>query len=226
MIAPQHPSPLVGEGPRSGEGGLTVACVLRSGGEYTPVHVEALRAGVAAHLKAPHRFVCLTDMKVACETIALEQDWPGWWSKIELFRPGIFAGPVFYADLDTIVTGPLDELVRGHEFTVLRNFWKPDRIGSGLMAWDADLSRIYYAFRCNPDRFIRDYKTPERWGDQSFIKDHSTFEPERWQAKYPGKIVSYKFHVRDAGRVPPGAAVVCFHGQPRPWATNLWKKAA
>jgi hypothetical protein len=196
---------------------LTVACVLKSGGDYKPSHVLALRDGVARNLTLPHSFVCLSDMKVSCETIPLLRGWPGWFSKLELFRPGIFEGPVVYWDLDTIIVGSLDPIALGHKFTVLENFWRPDRIGSGMMAWDCDLSKIYTDFLGNPDRFISLYRTPEKWGDQAFIKDHTPVRPELWQRKFPGKVVSYKIHCRDKGRVPDGASVICHHGQPRPW---------
>jgi hypothetical protein len=208
---------------------LTVACVLKSGGDYWPEHVQALRDGVERNLSLAHRFVCLTDMEVDCERLPLRNGWPGWWSKLELFD-GRLEGSVVYLDLDTIVVGSLDEIAIGHRFTVLRNFWaevygEHDRIGSGLMAWDCDLSAIYHAFAAEPERFIREYKTRAKWGDQGFIKDHTPVEPERWQDKHPGKVVSFKKHVRPAGRVPVGAAIVAFHGQPRPFDLSMRQRA-
>lgn len=163
--------------------------------------------------------------------IPLRHDWPKWWPKIELFHPDM-PRPVLFADLDTIICGPLDDVALGHQFTVLENFWHKDRIGSGMMAWDCDLSAIYTAFAQAPARFMREYVTQERWGDQGFIKAHSPVEPERWQRKHPGKVVSYKHHCRPGvnpkmsiiGKpvIPAGASVVCWHGQPRPWKTPLW----
>jgi hypothetical protein len=58
---------------------MRVACVLRSGGEYTAAHVERLRAGVARHLPGVG-FVCLSDVPVDCERVELEHGWPGWWA--------------------------------------------------------------------------------------------------------------------------------------------------
>lgn len=87
---------------------LTIACVLRSGGVYDAEWVAKLQRGVARHMTLPHRFVCLSDVDVPCERIPLVTDWPGWWSKIELFRKGLFDGPVLYTDLDSVITGPLD----------------------------------------------------------------------------------------------------------------------
>jgi hypothetical protein len=216
---------------------LTVACVWRSGPEYLLTHVIALATGIQERLTMPHRFFCLTDcgavagqvlIRCGIEPVPLKHGWPGWWSKIELFRPGLFNGPVFYADLDTLIVGSLDDLVLGHRFTLLRNFWADrqgeDRVGSGVMAWDADLRIIYERFCQAPERTMQEFVTTERWGDQAFIKLHSPFEPDRWQDKHPGRIVSYKRDVRPAGRIPDGASVIAFHGEPRPWDTPLWKQ--
>lgn len=202
---------------------LTVCCVLRSGGDYGPHHVAALQQGVTSHLSIEHRFVCLSDVDVPCERIPLRHKWQGWWAKVELFRPALFWGPVLYLDLDTIIVGSLDEIVLGHRFTVLRSFWsakykEPQRIGSGVMAWNADLSDLYRIFASSPEMFIRKYRTKARWGDQGFIKDYSPIEPERWQDKHPGKVLSFKQHIVKLGHVPPESAVIAFHGRPRPWA--------
>lgn len=208
---------------------VTVACVLKSGGIYKAAHVKALRDGVERHLTLPHRFVCLADKKVDCEHIPLTQGWKGWWSKIELFD-GRLTGPVFYLDLDTRITGSLDNIVLGHHFTVLRNFWaeayrEPDRIGSGLMAWNTDLSAIYRAFAAAPRRFMREYVTTARWGDQAFVKEHTPIPMGRWQDKHPGKVVSFKKHVQPNEGVPEGASVVVFHGPPRPWEMKPHEQA-
>ena len=202
---------------------ITIACVLKSGGEYAPRHVYQLQTGFVRHAKVPFNFVCLSDLPGnGYSVIPLKHNWKGWWSKLELFRPGLFDGPVFFADLDTIVVGNVDELLTGHCFTVLENFWSTQRIGSGLMAWDCDLSAIYEKFSEAPERYMAEGVTTENWGDQGFIRFNSPIEPERFQRKHPGKVVSYKFHCK-AG-VPPEASIVCFHGKPRPWLTELWGK--
>lgn len=216
---------------------LTVVCVLKGGGDYRPEHVHALRDGVARNLTTPHQFVCLTDMAVDCDHLWLLRGWPGWWSKMELFD-GRITGPTLYLDLDTIITGPLDEIVIGHTFTVLRNFWaveynEPNRIGSGLMAWDEDLSAIYKTFASKPDHFLCKYKTKggsstfirAHFGDQMFIQHHTPILMERWQDKFPGKVVSFKKHVLPNGGVPKGASICCFHGVPRPWNLKPHERA-
>lgn len=207
---------------------LTVACVLKTGGDYLPSHVEALSSRVWDNLKIAHKFICLTDvpdkMPKGVHGIELPDNWPGWWSKICLFKKGLIEGPVFYLDLDTIPIKDMDDIVLGHHFTVLQNFWTTTGlIGSGLMAWNCDLSHIYDAFKKNPQHFISTYKTKQQWGDQGFIAKHSIERWDFWQHKHPGKIVSWKLNCQ-AG-VPEEASIVCFHGQPRPWKTPLWRNA-
>lgn len=201
---------------------LTVACVLRSGGEYRPEHVLRLRDQVAKWLFLPHEFVCLTDRPVAgVRCVLLRHDWPGWWSKIELFRPGVLTGAVLYLDLDTLIVGPLHDLVLGHRFTVLRNVWVDpphERIGSAVMAWDGDLSAIYEAFRADPVGFMTEGTTKDNLGDQGFIQRHSPVPMARWQDLHPGRIVSWRRDCR-AG-VPAGASIVCFGGPVRPWTVG------
>ena len=94
---------------------LTVACVLRTGPDFRPEHVLALHNGVRRNLSIPYRFVCLTDQvaevsKLGIEARPLPHRWPGWWAKLNLFAPGMFAGPVLYFDLDSMVIGKLDDI--------------------------------------------------------------------------------------------------------------------
>lgn len=204
---------------------LTVACVLRSGGDFTPSHVDHLRDGVARNLSLPHRFCCLSDMEVDCERIPLRTDWPGWFSKLEMLKPGLFWGPVVSFDLDVVITGSLDDLVLGHRFTVCDDFYHPGQINSSMMAWNTDLSDIFMAFGADPERNMRTYRTRAHWGDQGFIRDHSPVTPDRWQWKYPGRVVSFKADVLKDRRVLDGASVCIFHGRPRPWELGQSQRA-
>lgn len=199
---------------------LIVACVLRSGGEYGPEHVLRLRGQVATALSRPHRFVCLADCAVeGVETRALLHDWPRWWAKLELFRPGLFDGPVLYLDLDTSLFGRIDDMALGHRFTVLRNVWvnPPNpRIGSAVMAWDGDLSALYAAFAADPERHMAECVTKEKFGDQGFIQTHAPIAMQRWQDLFPGRVVGFR---RDcANGIPAGASIICFGGPVRPWS--------
>lgn len=190
---------------------LTVACVLKASGIYDASWVARLRDGVARHLKQPHRFVCLSDVDVPCERIPLVHGWPGWWSKIELFK---LEGPVLFFDLDTAIVGDLSDVASQADewrFTILRDFYRPHGLGSGVMAWCCDVSRIYERFAGMSEYWMKEIG---HRGDQGFVEAVVNFDGiDRWQDVVPGQIVSYKVHCRDG--IPVGARVVCLHGRPK-----------
>lgn len=204
----------------------TVATVLRSGGEYTPEHARAILSGLARYRAPgdpPVRFVVLTDLPYfGVERIPLSTGWPGWWAKMELFRPGFVPDGerVFYLDLDTVVTGSLSDLL-GYEgeFAALADFYWPASLGSGVMAWKAGtgLTKALWdaAWRVNPN--ARD--TQLHYGsDQGLIQEVVGRYYDRIQALYPEQVVSYKVHCQGPPPVlPENARLVCAHGVPKPW---------
>jgi hypothetical protein len=204
---------------------LLVLCVCKSGGEYSAEWVRKLKDGVARNLTVPYEFKCLSDIEVP-DRIPLRHKWPGWWSKIELFRE--ITGPTLYLDLDTVITGPLAHLVNlPDDFAMLRNFHVPAFVGSGVMWFGKPQKHVYERFCEKPFKWI-EYHDRKRdgpyLGDQAFI----------WEAM--GKkvahlpmetIKSYKFHCKDG--LPENTSIVCFHGQPKlpdvkaDWITENWK---
>lgn len=188
---------------------LTVATVYKTGGQYTADHVYRLREQVR-RVSPDAAFVPLTDADLVIPSITLTDGWPGWWSKIELFRPGLWSGHVVYLDLDTDVIGPLEALKRDR-FTMLSDFYRPQQPASGVMAWKgAGPQAVYDAFRKSPARFMSAYTTTARWGDQGFIRDHAG-EIHR----FGDEVCSYKVHCKNG--VPKTANVVAYHGNPKPW---------
>jgi len=112
---------------------LTVACVLWEGNFRTRNYdfgwVRKLKSMVSNNLTIPHEFVCLSNVsfpkpyhKLGIKTIPLKNDWPGWWSKIELFTPGLLTGRVLYLDLDLVIIKNIDGMVKYNSpFTLLPN---------------------------------------------------------------------------------------------------------
>ena len=213
---------------------LTIACVLKSGGIYEAEWVRKLRDAVARNLPEKHRFVCLSDVDVPCERIALQHDWPAWWSKIELHRKGVVDGPTLYLDLDTVIVGEIrwHGLMRSDaDFAMLRSFWAENMVGSGVMWWsgDGDTDKVYQKFLRQPEAYIAHHernKDGPYVGDQAFVWDVMGREVPAINDHMPG-IYSYKMHCK--GRLPEDAAIVCFHGKPRPtevnteWMTEHWR---
>ena len=199
---------------------VTVLAVLKSGGIYTPEWVGKLHRGVARHLIQPHRFACISDVEVPCERIVPDVDWPGWWLKIFMFKPGIINGPTIYMDLDTVITGSLDELVdQPYSFAMLRNFQDATMVGSGVMWFKEKAPEgVYERFLQDPKRIMDFYENAKHgsyMGDQAFLYDFLNREIETLHSP---ALRSYKVHCRNG--LPEGTSIVCFHGRPRPTEIN------
>lgn len=202
---------------------MTACCVLRSGSIYTAMWVERLQRQVERHL-APERFVCLSDIAVPCDRIALKHGWPNWWSKCELTAPGNFPDGelVLYVDLDTVIVGDLSPL-RSYErdFATLRDFYSPEIAASGVMLWRAGTVPIYEAALAEPMFPPRHHGRSDNWWNTVIMPD------DYLQDAFPGMFGSYKVDNLEEG--PGDFAVCCFHGVPKQcdlsegWVAEAWQ---
>ena len=207
---------------------LTFLTVLKSGGEFKPEHVIALKDMIEKNITIPHRFVCLTDIDVSCETIKLRHNWKGWWSKIELFREDVVTGKSLYLDLDTVIVGNLDIVeTLSYDFAMMDvNPQRKDAIGnSGVMFFGRPQVHVYEKFRRTPNDFIRfhEQKKKDRYlGDQAFISD-CFMKVDKIHNQLPNLIRSYK-HNNCQYAYPKNTSIICFGGFHRPWNSSGWVK--
>lgn len=213
---------------------LTVICVLKSGGGvYEEVYVKRLRNVVDKCLTVPHQFVCLTDIPEQiefCQTVSLKHNWSGWWSKIELFRPGVFDCQSLYLDLDTLIIKDICEL--GNlaielDFAMLRGLSKEavkgDYPSSGVMLGNfSKQSTIYDKFVLEAEKFIdkgdREHKSrlwPGQGGDQGYIADVVGFDIDKIQDYLPSDYIKGKRFFNLNKALPLGTKVVAWSGVPR-----------
>ncbi len=196
---------------------LTVWCVC-VGDKYGADDVYRLAAMVQRNLRAPYWFRCLSDREIpGIDCLIPEALWPGWWSKLLLFRHAT-EGAHLYFDLDVVITGDITGLVSA-SLSLPKN-WAQSGYGgcqSSVMAWSGDYSRIADAF--DPAQLSAPagnhgfYGPQQLWGDQEFITALMGAPGECHVEPMHG-IVSYKYHCRQG--LPAGVAVVCFHGLPKP----------
>jgi len=201
---------------------LVVACVLRSGGRYTAEYAQKLFRSVSRHLDTPAPFVALSDMDIpGVRVIPLRYSWPGWWSKMEIFRHDVFIGKrVLYFDLDTIITGNLKDIQAVQDNTFLQDFYSPKAINSGVMMLN-DRVPMWKDFYENAHGIMGEFG-----GDGDFL-DRVVPEPNKWQTVLPGQVVSYKPNGARGPyleRKPKNARVVCFHGKPKPHEVEDWTR--
>jgi hypothetical protein len=206
-------------------------CCIRAGEAFSPAYVLNLKDMVIRNLEGGLEgcFVCFTDrpeeLPEHIETAPLPADLPGWWSKLALFREGLFpkGDRVLFFDLDTVITGSIDHLAAwdGEGLAILRDFYRPNGLQSSVMAWRAgEHGEIWQSF----DQGGR--PTHDPGGDQRWIEQNlSASKVVLWQDIFPKTFVSYKQSNGSLSEAP----VVIFHGKPRPheildgWVPQVWK---
>jgi len=205
---------------------LIVACVLKSGGVYDTEYPRILESMVKRNLTVPHQFIVLSDVECGGQnTLPLEGDLPGWWSKLELFN---LTGRVLYLDLDTVIMSSIDRLAKNvmqmdqNEFRMLIPF-SPGRRekglwASGVMAWNGDF------------RYLM--KLQKGWHKRQWDQDHiSIVLKSKGVDVKPinqfSEIYSVKRHCTN--KTPSDAEIICFHGNEKPhtakqpWAIENWR---
>jgi hypothetical protein len=205
---------------------VIVACVLRSGGRYNSEWVDRLHRGVRANWDLPYplRFVCVSDLKwqAAYERHDLQFSFPGWWSKIELFtRHWHFHAPTLYLDLDTIITGPMSNILarpmktKERGFRVMRDPYT-GTLQSAAMRWTGQW--MTYTGHLIASEFLRrPYKAMDELrygGDQAFIREVLLSVGKDWSYFTPAELMSYRAEWQVT--VDPVTTAVQLHGDPKP----------
>lgn len=196
------------------------------------------------HLTVPHQLHCITDDSRGLDASIHSHPLPefgfeGIWRKLMTFQDnflGLNGEYVLSIDLDVVVVDSLDFVAERPEedFIIAKNWSRSGARGSGSL-YRLEIGSHPHIW----DDFIRD---PEAAIDAHHGKNRLIGE-QRWlDVHFPefvffpdGKVVSYKRHCRSKGRtirfagiglintgrfgaarVPPGAAMVSFHGDPSP----------
>ncbi len=142
-------------------------------------------------------------------------------------------GPVLCFDLDCVIVGDLDPLVKtvhqfGKRLITCAGAYQKKKIGGSIIGfkWQPRLTQLLWNPLLNAREEIEaQTKGSERvYFRQRLNRRQVTF----WEKLIPGKVLSFK---RDcAGGLPKGASVVRFHGRPRPhevvsaipWVKEMW----
>jgi len=215
---------------------IQVICI-KWGDKFSAEYVNKLFRGIKRNTTKEFLFTCYTDNSegllenISSKAIPLSTG--DWYSKISLYNKELYTSTdqIFYFDLDTVIVGNLDEILsyRG-EFIILRDFYKLQGFGSGLMSWQPDAANHMWTTHTKGMKYKRG---DQGWPELAF--PHANI----WQAEYPEKVISYKVHIRDNNVIPPRqinrrtnlpgsletASIVCFHGKPLPHEiTENWMK--
>lgn len=219
---------------------INIVCVLKSGGVYNASYALALSKGVRTNITIPYQFFCLTDFDSAelpgIDVIPLLYDWSGWWSVAEAWGPGLPRQRTLYIDLDTLVTGNLNDIAQFDKSNIccLEDFYFSGNPANGIMNFaPGALEPFWRVLRDTPKKWINEggRMKPPHFGNMIFWKYRQLLQvelPVFWQETLPGQVVSYKVHCRNQEALPEGARLVCSHGTPKPpdiedsWYKKLW----
>lgn len=211
---------------------MKIVCVYATGGDFDAEYVEKLYDSINYYTHIP--FVCITDSDDVPRHIPqepLEYGFGGWWSKMEMFKKR--DTDILYFDLDTIITGSIDLMIehcRGIRPFMLSDFYRPERLASGIMYIPVNIQELIFKDFCHhPYGIMNIFR-----GDQDYIEDlfrYYKVDVCRWD-EWLGKdyICSYKAHVlkQYPNSMKPldidvtKSVIVCYHGKPRPKDTG-WK---
>ena len=216
---------------------IHIICI-KWGNKYGPEYVNNLYSGIDRFTTRGFKFTCFTDNPKGVGTPIVCRPIPfftgDWFSKIGLYNADLYDedDQIFFFDLDTVIVGDLNEIFFYHgDFIILRDFYRADGYGSGLMAWRPAM--VHHMW----ENYTQGYKP--RHGDQGWVEEQMP-NAHIWQEYYPEKVISYKVHIKGKGKLlnpnytnHPGtletASIVCFHGKPLPhevrdpWMSEYWK---
>jgi hypothetical protein len=224
---------------------LKIVCV-KWGDKFSALYVNRLYNMVKRNLSLPYRFVCLTDDAEGfiphIDIIKLQEKFEYCWTKIELFRPGVFSEEdlCLYLDLDVVITDSIDDVVTAQpekKFVGLYDWYSPRRhpyynssvmrfYGNNLTYLYSSLveklkrgtvrwKREFDAYLGSNDKVVL-WEGEKRYGsDQEWISAHVYPQNEIKAHSFPKKwIRSYKKHGRN--RLPKNCKIMVFHGFPKP----------
>lgn len=204
---------------------ISIATVFRTGGSYNESHVYHIYKSCKKNIKIPFDFYCLTDMNsnfsnAPIKKIPLVHNWPGYWSKIELFRPNVFQHnqEVLYLDLDTLITNDITDIASiRSKFFGMRDFNTLNLLSSAIMKFNPkDFTYIYDTFKSDPNRWMKC-----KGGDQEAIHKILRIIPDYIQDVFPRRMAEFLNHCwnpKDKNNpvtIEEHHSVVCFHGSPK-----------
>ncbi len=219
---------------------ITVACYLwfDPNGKnndlyiYGPGHVRALKSMADRHLSLPHRFVCITDRPAhdleGIETIKLDKTnhLPGTrFVKLMTFRPdagAVIGERILQLDLDTVLTGNIDEIAGRKEDLVL---WRNPNFGVRRRA-RYNTSIVLLRAGSRPefwtkfDRNRHPAALKKDWGgtDQAWVSHLASPDEAHWTAA-DGVYGAGRLHDIAPGvgtELPGNARIVFFPGRREP----------
>jgi hypothetical protein len=183
---------------------------------YSEAWVEKLYRGFARNLSQPFRFVCFTDrpreFAEPIEQRAISAKSPDYSTCVEPYSLDV---PMILCGLDTVITGACDDLAAYC-------------MSAPVIAAPRDPYAMHQA--CNGVTLVPGGQAERMWSrfDGRNDMDWIRANPHVFiDDIFPGRVVSYKGHIKRAGI--SGVSIAYFHGKEKPhelshaWIRDHWR---
>ena len=206
--------------------------VPHSVGIYDTEWVDKLYRGIARNYTGQFDFVCLTEKRydfnepIKQVRFSRSVDQYGWMSLMEWYRPDICIGNRVTMGLDTIITGPLDDIFNWEgKAAVCQDPFQPTEICNAMtLVTPAFCDEIWNYWLDNEEKVLRECRLFDAPSEMVLLRQLYSASP-RIDTFFPGRIVSYKAHIQPLIVPIEQTSVVYFHGTPKPHElTEDWVK--
>jgi hypothetical protein len=216
-----------------------IVMCMKWGTLYGPDYVNVLYSATRKYLRAPFRFVCLTDRAegirdaVECYPIpdpGIGQEYygRGGWPKLLVHAAELYGlqGRALFIDLDSIIVGELEPMLQAEggiivirEWRRFADYFRKYQVNgaTGVFAWTiGGQAQIQQGFLADPAGVRGRYRSEQR-----YVTDHAR-DMQFWP--HPD-VISFKRHLMAPALLDrflpvkkpwPGVRIVAFHGSPRP----------
>jgi hypothetical protein len=210
------------------------APIPHSVGIYDESWVDKLYRGVARNYKGYFDFVCLTDRNyIFSENIKQIRfdrsvDQYGWMSLMEWYHPKVCNTRRVTMGIDTIITGPLDDIfncdLEDYKLGVCQDPIFPDDICNAMTIAEPSFCKEFWDYWIENEKIImRDdeiFAVAAGSPSEMVLLRSLYSDSPRLDTIFPGRILSYKAHIRDHWHRVADASIIYFHGTPKPHQVN------
>lgn len=211
----------------------TVVC-MKWGTKYSPDYVNRLYNMVVRNTSLPFSFICFTDNAEGINPqieirplpeMPLPPDKERGWRKLSLFKKDVgLEGRILFLDLDTVIVGNIDEFFTMEgDFIYVKRYWNKSKTqGVGLTSvyrFEAGkFSDLYDNFIEHIDEVKAKYRHEQAYvGGVLGAQGRLNFFPSEWMPSFKhGCILPFPLCFFKEPRLPKGAKMIVFHGNPTP----------
>jgi len=210
--------------------------IPHSVGIYDESWVDKLYRGIEKNYTGKFDFVCLTDQNykfkenVRSIRFTRSVDQYGWMSLMEWYHPDLCKGRRVTMGLDTIITGPLDDIFNWDvdKVAVCQDPYHPRKICNAMTIVTPEFcDEIWNYWLENEYQVIRECELLGAPSEMVLLRQLYSHSP-RLDTIFKGRILSYKVHIKDHWERVKDSSIIYFHGEPKPhqidekWIKENW----